>query len=156
MVKGFSKKYNFSLFGQFFCKHFYYITGFCDKKFNFCKFEIFLQILKVEHKSFLMMYHLSYLDIKHGIQRWGSVKLTPPHILVFQYPSNDRVKHSNKYKLEGQMRDSFKITITISTGQNCSPFDIFFSESKVQIIKLNFSKKSVNKHNFKYACFRFM
>ena len=31
--------YNFSFFGQFFfCKHFYYITGFCDKKFNFCKF----------------------------------------------------------------------------------------------------------------------
>jgi len=26
-----------------------------------------LQILKVEHKSFPMMYHLSYLDIKHGI-----------------------------------------------------------------------------------------
>ena len=25
--------YNFSFFGQiFFCKHFYYITGFCDKK----------------------------------------------------------------------------------------------------------------------------
>ena len=39
-----------------------YITGFCDKIFNFCKFA------KVEHKSFPMMYHLSYLDIKHGIQ----------------------------------------------------------------------------------------
>ena len=39
MVKGFSKIYNFSFFGQiFFGKHFYYITGFCDKKFNFCKF----------------------------------------------------------------------------------------------------------------------
>ena len=36
MVKGFSKMYNFSFFGQlFFCKHFYYITGFCEKKFNF-------------------------------------------------------------------------------------------------------------------------
>ena len=23
---------------NFFCKHFYYITGFCDKKFNICKF----------------------------------------------------------------------------------------------------------------------
>ena len=32
MVKGFSKVYNFSFFGQiFFCKHFYYITGFCDR-----------------------------------------------------------------------------------------------------------------------------
>ena len=68
MVKGFSKMYNFSFFGQiFFCKHFYYIIGFCDKKFNFCKFAFFVPILKVEHKSFPMMYHLSYLDIKHGI-----------------------------------------------------------------------------------------
>ena len=42
MVKGFSKKYNFSFFGQICsCKHFYYITGFCDKKFNFCKFANF-------------------------------------------------------------------------------------------------------------------
>jgi len=41
MVKGFSKIYNFLFFGQiFFCKHFYYVTGFCDKKFNFCKFAI--------------------------------------------------------------------------------------------------------------------
>ena len=56
----------------FFCTHFYYITGFCDKKFNVCKFANFLQILKVEHKSFLMMYHLSYLDIKHGISWFSS------------------------------------------------------------------------------------
>ena len=48
-------------------KHFYYITRFCNKKFDFCKFAILLQILKVEHKSFPMMYNLSYLDIKHGI-----------------------------------------------------------------------------------------
>ena len=42
MVKGFSKMYNFLSFGQFFfCKHFYYITGFCDKKLNFCKFANF-------------------------------------------------------------------------------------------------------------------
>ena len=39
-------------------------------------------ILKVEHKSFLMMYHLSYLDIKHGIQR-GGVNLTPPSVSWF-------------------------------------------------------------------------
>ena len=71
MVKGFLKMYNFSFFGQ----HFYYITGFCDTKFNFCKFANFLQILKVEHKSFPMMYHLSYLDIKH--------KIDPPSISWF-------------------------------------------------------------------------
>ncbi len=41
MVKGFSKMYNLSFFGQiFFCKHFYCKTGFCDKKFNFRKFAI--------------------------------------------------------------------------------------------------------------------
>ena len=68
MVKGFSKMYNFSFFGQIlFCKHFYYITGFCDKKSIFANLQKCLQILIVEHKSFPMMYHLSYLDIKHGI-----------------------------------------------------------------------------------------
>ena len=42
MVKGFSKMYNLSFFGQiFFCKHFYYKTGFCNKKFNFRKFVNF-------------------------------------------------------------------------------------------------------------------
>ena len=41
MVKGFSKMYNFSFFGQiFFCEHFYFITGFCDKKFNIYNFAI--------------------------------------------------------------------------------------------------------------------
>ena len=39
MVKGFSKMNNFSCFWtNFFCKHFYYITEFCDEKLNFCKF----------------------------------------------------------------------------------------------------------------------
>ena len=39
MVKGLSKMYNLSFFGQIsFCKHFFYKTGFCNKKFNFCKF----------------------------------------------------------------------------------------------------------------------
>ena len=42
MVKGFSKMYNLSFFGQlFFANIFYNITGFCDKKFNFCKFANF-------------------------------------------------------------------------------------------------------------------
>ena len=30
----------------FFCKHFYYISGFCDKKFNFCKFANFFAYSK--------------------------------------------------------------------------------------------------------------
>ena len=44
--------------------HFYFITRFCKKPYLF--FVDFLQIIKVEHKSFPIMYHLSYLDIKHG------------------------------------------------------------------------------------------
>ena len=67
---------------KFFCKHFYYITGFCDKNSIFANLQIFLQILKVEHKSLLMMYHLSYLDIKHGIQRGGKID-PPPSISWF-------------------------------------------------------------------------
>ena len=85
MVKGFSKMYNFSFFGQIlFCKHFYYITGFCDKKILFL--QIFLQILKVEHKSFLMMYHKTW-DLEGG----GQIDPPPQRILVFKYPSRDRV-----------------------------------------------------------------
>ena len=40
LVKGFSKMYNLSFFGQFFCKHFYYKLDFA-KKINFCKFANF-------------------------------------------------------------------------------------------------------------------
>jgi len=81
----FKNVYFFIFWTNFFGKQFYYKTGFCNKKFNFCKFAIFLQILKVEHNSFPMMYHLSYLDIKHGIKR-GGVKLTPPAYPGFQVP----------------------------------------------------------------------
>jgi len=53
-----------------FLKQFYCKTGFCKKNL-ICKF--FLQILKkVKHKSFPMMYHLLYLDIKHVILGGGS------------------------------------------------------------------------------------
>ena len=47
---------------------------------TFANFQCFCQILKVERKSFLMMYHLSYLDIKHGIKFSGGEggKIDPP------------------------------------------------------------------------------
>jgi len=68
MVKGFSKMYNFSFFGQIFFANIFTIKlDFAIKNSIFANLQICLQILKVEHKSFLMMYHLSYLDIKHGI-----------------------------------------------------------------------------------------
>ena len=55
-------------FGQiFFCKHFYYITGFCDKKFNFCKFANFFADSKIRAQELSNDVYLSYLDIKHGI-----------------------------------------------------------------------------------------
>ena len=41
MVKGFLKCIIFYFLDNFFCKHFYYITGFCDKKLNFCKLANF-------------------------------------------------------------------------------------------------------------------
>ena len=40
--RAFQKCIIFKFFEQIsFCKHFYYITGFCDKKFHFCKFANF-------------------------------------------------------------------------------------------------------------------
>ena len=64
MVKGFSKMYNFSFFGQFFfCKHFYYITGFCDKKLNFCKFANFFADSKSRAQE--LSYDVSFVIFGH-------------------------------------------------------------------------------------------
>jgi len=86
--------YNVSFFGKFFfCKHFYYITGFCDKKISFCKFAIFF----ADSKSRAQELSNNVSLVIFGHQTWdlegGGVKLTPPkRILVFKYPSRDRVK----------------------------------------------------------------
>jgi len=78
MVKGFSKMYNLLFFGQiFFCKHFYYKTGFCDKKFNFRKLANFFADSKSRAQelsndvSFVIFGHKTW-DLEEG------VKLTPP------------------------------------------------------------------------------
>jgi len=95
MVKGFSEMCNFSFFGQIFiCKHFYYIIGFWDKKFNFCKFANFYADSKSRAQE--LFNDVSFVIFGH--KTWdleGRVKLTPPpqHILVFKYPSRDRVKN---------------------------------------------------------------
>ena len=87
MVKGFSKMYNFSFFGQFFfCKHFYYITGFCDKKFNFCKFANFF----ADSKSRAQELSNDASIVIFGLQTWD-FDPPPQRILVFKYPSRDRV-----------------------------------------------------------------
>ena len=66
--------YKFSFFGQiFFCKHFYYITGFCDKKLNFCKFANFFVDSKSKAKelskdvSFVIFGHQTW-DLEGGGQ----------------------------------------------------------------------------------------
>ena len=78
MVKGFSKMYNLSFFGQiFFCEHFYYITGFCDKKFNFCKLGHFFADSKSRAQELLN--DVSFVIFGH--QTWdleGGGKIDPP------------------------------------------------------------------------------
>ena len=65
----------------------YVQLDFAKKNSIFANLQIILQILKVEHKSFPMMYYLSYLDIKHGIKRGGvQIPLPPLAYLGFQVP----------------------------------------------------------------------
>ena len=67
----------------FFCKHFYYKTGFCDKKFNFRKFANFFADSKSRVQelsndvSFVIFGHQTW-----DLEGWG-VKLTPPSISWF-------------------------------------------------------------------------
>ena len=84
IVKGFSKMYNFSFFGQiFFCKHFCNITGFCDKKFNFCKFANVFAYSKsraqelFNDESFVIFRHQTR-DLEGGGSNW-----LPPSISWF-------------------------------------------------------------------------
>jgi len=66
----------------FFCKHFYFFTGFCDKKFNFCKIANFL----VDSKSRAQELFNDVSFVIFGHQTWdleGGGKLTPPSISWF-------------------------------------------------------------------------
>ena len=71
--------------------HFYYITGFCDNKFNFCA-NFF-----ADSKSRAQELSNDVSFVIFGYKTWdlegGGIKLTPPQqILVFKYPCRDRVK----------------------------------------------------------------
>ena len=79
----FKTLYFFIIFWQFFCKHFYYIIGF----FNFCYFFADSKSIAQELSN-----DVSYVIFGH--QTWDLVKLgaPPQRILVFKYPSRDRVK----------------------------------------------------------------
>ena len=80
MVKGFSKMCTLSFFDILILQTFLLYNWICKKD---CKFANFLQILIVKHKSFPMIYHLSYLNIKHGIYSGGSIWTPPPSVSWF-------------------------------------------------------------------------
>jgi len=70
--QGLFKNVKFLIFwANFFCKHFYYITGFCDKKFNFCKFANFFSDSKIRAQelsndvSFVIFGHQTW-DLEGG------------------------------------------------------------------------------------------
>ena len=90
MVKGFSKMDNFSFFGQSFLQTFLlynwiYTIYNCDKKFNFWKFA--------DSKSRAQELSNDVSFVIFGHKTWDLEGLTPPQrILVFKYPSRDRVK----------------------------------------------------------------
>ena len=79
--------YNFSFLEEKkFCKHFYLITGFCNKKFNFCKVANFFADSKSRAQE--LSNDVSFVIFGH--KTWdlegGGVKLTPPAYLGFQVP----------------------------------------------------------------------
>ena len=88
MVKGFLKMYSLSFLEQhFFCKHFYYITGFSKKSLNFCKFANFLADSKSRAQelsndvSFVIFEHQT-LDLEGG----GQIDPPSPAYPGFQVP----------------------------------------------------------------------
>ena len=84
--RAFQKFIIFHFLDIFFCKHFYYITGFCDKKFNFCKFANFFADSKSRAQelsndvSFVIFGHQTW-DLRGG----GQID-PPPAYPGFQVP----------------------------------------------------------------------
>ena len=91
MVKGFSKMYSFSFFGQiFFCKHFYYLTGFCDKIFFVANLKFFFADSKIRAQE--LSNDVSFVIFGH--QTWdleGGQFDPSPAYPGFKYPSRNRV-----------------------------------------------------------------
>jgi len=79
--RAFQKCIIYYFLDKFFCKHFCYITGFCDKKFNCCKFANFFADSKSRAQE--LSNDVSFVIFGH--QTWDQ------YILVFKYPSRDRV-----------------------------------------------------------------
>ena len=86
MVKGFSKMYNLSFFGQFFfCKLFYFITRFCKKKFNFCKIANYFADSKSRVQEFFN--DVSFVILGHKTWDLEGGEIDPPPVYPgFQVP----------------------------------------------------------------------
>ena len=105
---------------HFFCKHLNYNTGLC-KIFFFANLQILLKILKVEHKSFPMIHHLSHLDTKHGIQRW--VKLPPPSVSWFLSTlAGIELKKNIYFRRKSYLRASEKDVMTVCNNITLGKF----------------------------------
>ena len=79
--------YNFSFFGQIvFCKHFYYITGFCDKNSIFANLQIFFADSKSRAQE--LSNDVSFVIFGH--KTWdleGGSNCPPPSISWFSTPA---------------------------------------------------------------------
>ena len=84
--RAFQKCILFHFLTNFVCKHLYYITGYCDKKFNFSKFANFFADSKSRAQE--LSNDVSFVIFGH--QTWNLV-----YPVVFKYPSRDRVKVVN-------------------------------------------------------------
>ena len=83
MVKGFKKCIIYHFLDNFFCKHFYYIIGFCKKKFNFCKFANFFadsksraQELSNDVSFVLFVFWFSITPAGIGLRKTKSVQIS--------------------------------------------------------------------------------
>ena len=79
-VRAFQKCIIYHFFDNFFfCKHFYYITGFCKEKFSFCKFAIFFADSKSRAQELSSV--VSFVLVGH--KTWdleGGQIAPPPHV----------------------------------------------------------------------------
>ena len=113
MSKGFSKMYVLSFFGEktFLRTFFYYITGFCKKKYNFC---YFLHILKVKQFQWCINCHISTSNMWFWEGGGGQINPPPQCKLVFKYPSRNRIKIYELERLFFNLNINWKRTHNLS------------------------------------------
>ena len=105
-----------------------------------------MQILKVEHKSFQWCIICHIWTSNMGFRGGGGGKLTPPqHILVFKYPSRDRVKKhfwliDNDYRIVAQQSKKLKCQFGILAWLN-----INIKKKKKTLFILSYKFSALNK-----------